>query len=181
MNTPAGQNSGAYPPLASLRPEQPGGEGFLFEVFASTRAEELALTNWNETMRRAFLNQQFSAMRHGYRSMFPSGEFWIVELAGKMAGRMVISRSPAEIRVVDLALLTEHRSRGVGSFLMRQVCAQATDAGKPVRLSVLKYNRAFNWYERLGFNKISESGCYDEMEWRPAGIRCAVNPVSPNG
>jgi ribosomal protein S18 acetylase RimI-like enzyme len=167
MNVSVGSKSNGDQLPVSLRPEQPGDEGFLFNVYASTREEELALTNWNEPMRSAFLNQQFNAMRQGYRSMFPSGEFSIIELDGKAAGRMLIDRGTTEIRVVDLALLPEHRNRGVGTLLMRQVCVDAADAGKPVRLCVLKNNRAFQWYVRLGFARIAEVEVYDEMEWRP--------------
>jgi ribosomal protein S18 acetylase RimI-like enzyme len=171
MNAPAGPKSHGDLPPVSLRPEQPGDEGFLFEVYAGTREEELALTNWNEPMRRAFLNQQFNAMRQGYRGMFPAGEFSIIELDGKPAGRMVVNRGATEIRVVDLALLPAQRNRGIGTVLMRQVCADAANAGKPVRLCVLKNNRALGWYERLGFSKIGEPGVYDELEWRPAAGR----------
>jgi GNAT superfamily N-acetyltransferase len=153
------------PPPVSLRPEQPDDERFLYEVYASTREEEMALTNWDEPMRRAFLNHQFKAMRQGYRDMFPDGQFSIIELAGKPAGRMVINRTADEIRVVDLALLPAHRNQDIGTRLMQQVCATAD---KPVRLSVLKQNRAQVWYERLGFTKSADQGLYDEMEWRPA-------------
>ncbi len=170
--------NGDLPPV-TLRPEGPGDEGFLFEVYAGTREEELALTNWDAPMRRAFLNQQFSAMRQGYRSMFPAGEFSIVELDGKPAGRMVINRSATEIRVVDLALLPAQRNRGIGTWLMSQVCTGATEAGKPVRLCVLKHNRAFRWYVRLGFAKTGEQGVYDEMEWRPAAA--GASRVLPAG
>ena len=178
MNTPAGPISHGNRPPISLRPEKPDDEGFLFEVYAGTREEELALTNWDEPMRRAFLNQQFNAMRQGYRSMFPAGEFLIIQLDGNPAGRMVIDRGGREIHLVDLALLPAQRNRGVGTFLMRQVCAEAADAGKPVRLCVLKNNRAFRWYERLGFAKTGDLGAYDEMEWRPTA---GASPTSPAG
>ncbi len=171
MNTAAGQRSGEIPPPVLLRPEQPGDEDFLFNVYACTRAEELALTNWDEASRRAFLTQQFAAMRRSYRSMFPAGEFSVIELESQPVGRMVIHRGPAEIRIVDLALLPEYQNRGVGTYLMQQAGAQAADEGKPVRLCVLKNNRAFQWYERLGFKKIGEQGFYDELEWRPASAR----------
>src|ERR1039458_6284914 len=161
MNPLAGKKPNDPLPPVSLRPESPGDESFLYAVYASTREEELALTNWDETMRQ------------GYRSMFPAGEFWIIELDGKPAGRMVIHRDAAELRVVDLALLPAHRNQGVGTFLLRQLCAKAD---KPVRLSVLQHNRALRWYARLGFVKTGELGFYDELEWRPA-----ANPVAPTG
>jgi ribosomal protein S18 acetylase RimI-like enzyme len=177
MNAPAGSKLNSDPPPVSLRPEQPGDEGLLFDIYASTREEELALTNWDEPMRRAFLDQQFNAMRQGYRSMFPAGEFSVIELYGQPAGRMVIQRGKNEIRVVDIALLPAYRNRGIGTFLMRQVCAEAANAGKLVRLCVLKNNRAFRWYERLGFVKIGEISFYDELEWRPAAGAGLISPA----
>lgn len=165
MTGPDTTQTGDSQHAVSLRPEQPDDDAFLYEVYASTREEELALTNWNENMRRMFLNHQFNAMRQGYRSMFPQGEFLIINVDGKPAGRLVVHRGEGEIRVVDLALLPASRNRGIGTSLMRQICAQAD---RPVRLSVLKLNRAFHWYQRLGFAKTGETGVYDEMEWRPA-------------
>jgi ribosomal protein S18 acetylase RimI-like enzyme len=169
MNAPVGSNLNAGLPPVSLRPEQPEDEGFLFEVYASTRLEELALTNWNEATRRAFLSQQFNAMREGYRTMFPAGEFSIILLENRRAGRMVIHHDATEIRVVDIALLPADQNRGIGTWLMRQVCTVAANAGKPVRLCVLKNNRALRWYARLGFSPAGERGIYDELEWCPAG------------
>ena len=160
------RNADSRPAPLTLRPEQPGDEPFLFEVFASTREEELGLTNWDQPARRAFLDLQFAAMRRGYASMYPAGEFLIVDLGAQAIGRMVLNRTAEEIRVVDLALLAAHRNAGIGTWLMRRVCAEATQAGKPVRLCVLKGNRAVRWYQRLGFAKTDEAGIYDQMEWR---------------
>lgn len=166
------QTTDRTPPVA-LRPEQLADEAFLYTVYASTRAEELALTNWDEATRHAFLNQQFNAMRHGYRSMFPAAEFLVIQVGGRPVGRIVLDVGANEIRVVDLALLPEDQNHGVGTLLMRQVCAVAK---MPVRLCVLKFNRARLWYQRLGFTHFGERGCYDELEWQPNG-----NLTSPAG
>jgi ribosomal protein S18 acetylase RimI-like enzyme len=154
----------------ALRPEQPGDEPFLFEVYASTRAEELALTNWEEPARHAFLDMQFAAMRRGYQGMYPAGEFLIIRLGERAIGQIVLNRTAEEIRVVDLALLPAHRNAGIGTLLMRRVCAEAAQAGTPVRLCVLKNGRAVRWYERLGFAKTEDAGPYDQMEWRASGV-----------
>ena len=167
MKAPTGSKSDHEPPPVALRPEQPDDENWLFNLYASTREEELAMTNWSEPMRRAFLDQQFNAMRQAYRSMFPAGEFSIIELGGQPVGRMVVHRAATEIRVVDIALLPAYRNRGIGTFLMRQACTEATKAGQPVRLHVLKNNRASGWYKRLGFDRVGKLGFYDELEWRP--------------
>ncbi|MBL8252187.1 MAG: GNAT family N-acetyltransferase, partial [Candidatus Competibacter sp.] len=53
-------------PSLSLRPIAFEDCDFLFRVYASTRAEELALTGWDETQKQAFLAQQFEAQHHHY-------------------------------------------------------------------------------------------------------------------
>jgi ribosomal protein S18 acetylase RimI-like enzyme len=165
MNSSADSSSGSV----ALRPERPGDEPLLFEVYAGTRQAELALTNWDEHARRAFSDMQFAAMRRSYASLYPAGEFLIITVAHRAVGRMVLNRSAEELRVVDLALLPAHCNAGIGTVLMRRVCAQAAEARVPVRLCVLKSSRAVRWYERLGFAKTGEVGIYDQMEWRAPG------------
>jgi ribosomal protein S18 acetylase RimI-like enzyme len=67
---------------------------------------------------------------------------------------------------VDIALLPEHRNVGIGSALVRQVCAEAAALGKPVRLCVLKSSRAQRLYARLGFVTTAQTELHLEMEWR---------------
>jgi ribosomal protein S18 acetylase RimI-like enzyme len=179
MNDAATPKPEAPAPQVSLRPEQAADEAFLFEVYASTRSEELAPTGWDEKTRQLFLDQQFKAMRAGYRSMYPAGEFLIVERDQQRIGRLVVARGEDELRVVDLALLPAQRNRGIGTLLLQRVCAEATRAEKPVRLCVLKNNPAWRWYERLGFTRITEIGFYDELEWRPGGA--PSSPTQPAG
>lgn len=171
-------DSRRHEPVA-LRPQRPEDEPFLRQVYASTREEELNATGWDAATRTTFLALQFKAMSQGYRSMFPAAEFSIIQRGGQPIGRMVIDRTGGEIRVVDVALLPEHRRQGTGTHLMRRVCAQAAAAGKPVRLCVLRNSPAVRWYERLGFARIKQTGFYDEMEWRPAGA--APSRVGPGG
>jgi ribosomal protein S18 acetylase RimI-like enzyme len=151
----------------SLRPERPEDEAFLLEAYASTRQEELDLTGWNAATREAFVKMQFTAMRQGYAGMFPLGEFSVILLNQRPVGRIVISRADVEFRVVDMVVLPAFRGQGVGTFLLRELLAEAAQAGKPVRLHVLKMSRATGLYERLGFLRVGEEGFYDHMEWRP--------------
>ncbi len=153
------------PPAISLRPERREDEPFLFEVYASTREEELNQTGWDLATRRAFLDLQFQAMRRGYRSMFPRGEFTIILLAGQPVGRQVMNRSETEIRLVDVALLPQHRGQGVGTRLLQDLLAEASSTDKTVCLHVLKGSRSARLYERLGFRRVGADGIYDRMEW----------------
>ena len=175
MTSQSGNSQPAPPGALALRPEQPGDEAFLLKAFATTREEELALTNWDAATRAAFIASQFKAMRAGYASMFPDGEFSIILLDGKPVGRMVVHRTDGEIHVVDMILLPEFCSRGIGRRLMEELIAEAA-TGKFISLHVLKMNRAIRFYTRLGFVKTGEAGPYDKMEWRapsPRPERCS--------
>ncbi len=151
----------------TLRPEQPEDEAFLLEVYASTRQEELALTNWDAGMRTAFVQSQFKAMRVGYADMFPDGQFSIILLGGQPIGRLVIHRAAREVHVVDMVLLPDFCGKGIGRQLMDGIMAEAAAAKKTIGLHVLKMNRAIRFYQRLGFVKTGDEGPYDRMEWRP--------------
>ena len=67
--------------------------------------------------------------------------------------------------MIDIALLTEHRSAGIGGQIMEEVLDEAAAAGKPVRIHVEQNNPAMRLYNRLGFRKIGNTGIYDLMEW----------------
>ena len=45
----------------SFRPIRPDDEAFLYEVYASTRTEELALVDWDEAHKAALLHGQYAA------------------------------------------------------------------------------------------------------------------------
>lgn len=150
----------------ALRAETAADEPFLFDVYASTRQEELDATGWDAAARRAFLSMQFNAMRKGYHSMFPGAAFSIILVGDQPAGLQVLNRTTDEIRLVDLALLPKFRQRGIGTQLMKVILTEAAQANKPVRLHVYLNSRATAFYERLGFVKIGQPDMYQAMEWK---------------
>jgi ribosomal protein S18 acetylase RimI-like enzyme len=148
----------------TLRPERPEDERFRFELYAGTRQEELDAWGWAPELRASFLAVQFKAQQ-ACRLQFPEADFQIVLLAGHPIGRLVVNRAADEFRLVDIALLPQHRNAGVGTALIRELMAQAVAAGKPLRLTVLKGHRAARLYQRLGFAKTGESALHDQMQW----------------
>lgn len=157
------------PASITLRPATAEDEGFLFEVYASTREEELAQTGWLPVQQRVFLRMQFDLQKNSYADQFPNADHVIVLLDDEPIGRVMVDRtSAAEMRGVDIALLPESRCRGVGRFLIRNLLDEATTAGKPFRIQVEKHNwRGLRLYERLGFLKTGESDTHIAMQWLP--------------
>jgi GNAT superfamily N-acetyltransferase len=150
-----------------LRPAADADRRFLFEVYASTRIDELALTDWSPDQKQVFLTQQFSAQDETYRARYPDGEFSIITLNDRPIGRLYLGRLPGEIRVVDITLLPAFRGQGIGSRLIRNVMDEAARVGGRVTLFVEAFNPAHRLYTRLGFTRIDEYGVYELLEWRP--------------
>lgn len=156
------------PPPLTLRPASPADDPFLFRLSASTRQDELAALDWNAAQRDAFLRQQFAAQRAHYRAAFPHAAHDVI-LRGKTAiGAWIVDRNPAEIRLVDLALLPEFRRGGIGTELLRMLLDETRAARTPLRLHVLKPSPAVRLYTRLGFTPVGENGLYLKMEFTAA-------------
>ena len=146
-----------------VRPREPADDGFVRELYASTRWEELAATGWPDSMKRALLDQQHAAQRQHYSSVFPDAEWLIVERQGSAFGRLYLRWSETEVRIVDISLLPQARARGYGSALIRDVQRQARASRRTVALSVVEHNSARHLYARLGFVPVPGIGT-DRMQ-----------------
>jgi GNAT superfamily N-acetyltransferase len=149
-----------------LRPETEADISFLRRLYASTRWDELALTDWTDTQKLAFADSQFGLQRHHYRTYYPTSDWGVLEDHGVPAGRLYIYRNVGKLEVLDVALLPEWRGRGIGTALMEWVCEQALATGQTVTIAVEKFNRAQALYRRLGFREVADEGVYWFMEWR---------------
>jgi ribosomal protein S18 acetylase RimI-like enzyme len=148
------------------RSVEPGDREFLRSLYASTREAEMAIVPWTDEEKDRFLRMQFEAQDRYYREQFRNAEFSVMEMGGRPIGRLSVDRRKDEIRIIDIALLPEHRGKGIGSRVMESLLKEAGKAGKPVRIHVEKNNPALRLYKRLGFEKIEDQGVYDLMEWR---------------
>lgn len=153
----------------TLRPAGPKDESFLLRLYGSTRNEELALTNWSARERDAFLRSQFELRTRSYRQHYPRADNCVIVLHGVSIGSLIVDRGPDALTLVNIALLPEYRGTGIGSGLLQELLADAARTFRPLRLSVLKSNRARKLYERLGFGPTGSDGEYLSMEWRPVG------------
>jgi ribosomal protein S18 acetylase RimI-like enzyme len=154
-------------PTVSFRPEQPDDAPFLLQLYASTRADEMALVPWDDAQKGAFLRSQFELQTHHYRKYYPDAAFLIVELNGQPIGRLYIDRSDHCILLIDIALLPEFRGVGIGGRLMQAVLSEAAAARKVVQIHVERNNPALRLYERLRFHVIEDKGIHFLMEWSP--------------
>ena len=130
----------------ALRATEPGDEAFLRDVYASTRVEELALVDWTEPQKAAFVDMQFRAQHDYYRERFPDAAYNVILCDGRPAGRLYVDRSPEEIRIVDIALLPAHCRHGIGATLVGDLQREAARSRKPLRIHVERFNPALRLY-----------------------------------
>lgn len=158
------------PPDLALRPAAADDRAFLVAVYGSTRADELSLVAWADAEKLAFVAMQFDAQETYYRQIYPDAQFLVVICGGTPVGRLYLAHLEREIRIIDIALLAEHRGGGIGSQLLADVIAEADTTGLAVRLHVEPWNRARRLYERLGFRSVAEQGFHLLMERAPRGL-----------
>jgi ribosomal protein S18 acetylase RimI-like enzyme len=109
---------------------------------------------------------QFDAQHRHYRQHYPGADFLVILRDAQPIGRLYLARLPDEFRVIDIALLPQHRRAGIGTALLRNILNEAAATGKPVRLHVERFNPALRLYQRLGFTMVEEGQIYLLMERR---------------
>ena len=153
--------------MISLRPVEAGDEELLYQIYASTRTEELAAVDWDGGQKEAFLRQQFAAQHQWYAEQYEGATFDVIVVGAEDAGRLYVARWPAEIRIMDIALLPGHRGNGVGTALLRGLMDEAAAACKPLSIHVERMNPALRLYLRLGFAPVEDKGVYLLLRWSP--------------
>ena len=151
----------------TLRLERDDDLQFLHRLYASTRADEMALVDWSPEAKGFFLQSQFEAQRSYYLEHYQESRFDVIEKAGIAVGRLYVARWPDNICIIDIALLPDHRGQGLGGRILQALLDEAATTGKSVSLHVEINSPALRLYERLGFKpKGEDNGINRMMEWR---------------
>ncbi|WP_223635822.1 GNAT family N-acetyltransferase [Corallococcus sp. EGB] len=152
-----------------LRPVTSSDEPFLFTLYASTRARELAAWGLPPAQAEPFLRMQYQAQARHYAAVHPPEGHALIEVEGAPVGRQWVARTATELLLVDVSLLPEHQGRGLGTHLLRELQGEAARARVPVRLHVTRDNPALRLYTRQGFTPVpggDPTSPYLELQWR---------------
>ena len=139
---------------------------FLAKVHAASGADGFAVAPWPEAKKAAFVNMQFNLQHLNYQKQYPDAERLVIMRDGEDAGRLYVDRRGFCHRIVDIALLPEHRGKGAGEALLRDLMDEAAACGKAVSIHVEKLNPAMRLLRRLGFTPVEDNGLYEELQWR---------------
>lgn len=143
---------------------------WLRDLYASTRAEEMAPVPWPEIAKRQFLDQQFAAQHQHYLAHFGDSDFLAIERNGSPVGRYYLQRVAPDHLIVDISLFPALRGQGVGASLIGQSQVDAAALGRGMHLHVHASNAgARRLYQRLGFVAgATAQQQYQPMHWAPA-------------
>jgi ribosomal protein S18 acetylase RimI-like enzyme len=154
------------PPDLTFRAVAAGDQGFLASLYASTRAAELAQTDWADEAKADFCQMQFELQQTHYITHYPDSVHEVILLGGEPIGRVWVDWRADEARVLDIALLPAWRGRGLGSAVMRRLKEAAQARGVVVTLNVEHNNPAAKrFHVAHGFGLIRDIGTHDFMEW----------------
>ncbi|MDA3880465.1 MAG: GNAT family N-acetyltransferase [Prolixibacteraceae bacterium] len=157
--------------LIKYRTQTQSDEDFLFRLYASTRADEMSASNWDESQKQQFLRFQFNAQLHHYLNNYKNATFDIIHSKGKDIGRLYLTHNDNDIRIIDISLLPEYRGKGIGSRILKAIRKKADQQQKTIRLSVFVTNPAKRLYEKLGFVEENIEHPYIYMKKCPEKIQ----------
>ena len=129
-------------PAPQLRPAFTADADFVTRVIETTMRAHVERT-WgsfsaDETRRRVLGNIE-------------AGNCSIIRWENQDIGVFTIARELSEIKLEQIFILPPFQRKGLGTHLIRSLAAEASAAGKPLRLRVLAVNPARQLYEREGF------------------------------
>jgi ribosomal protein S18 acetylase RimI-like enzyme len=153
--------------LSYLKPARSPDDEFLYEVFATTWADEVAALP-NQNLARHVLRIQHIAQERRFDARYPGFRRFVVSHEGTRAGRFYLFGSGSALQIVDLTLLPPFQSRGIGSRLVRDLMREASADGHRVSMHVGRDNeRSLALCVAFGFELVSSDDLDHYLEWVP--------------
>jgi len=125
-------------------------------LFIEQHQRPLVLAGWNDAQCRHYLQSQFTMREQHLATQYPCADHYMIVAEENEVGRMLINRQQNQIQIVDMALLASWCGRGIGAYLLSELCREADETKKPLALQVACDNPAQRLYSRFGFEMNEE-------------------------
>ena len=155
----------------TLRPETAADEPFLKALFRSHAELPLRAAGLSDSAIDTMVEIQYRSQTATYRTLYPHADRWIVESEGEPIGRLIEHDEGENIYIVDVALVPEHQSKGLGTALIGLVANEWAAKGKGMRAEVRIGNTAsLKLFARLGFRQVGDSSMGSVNLLRPLAM-----------
>lgn len=124
----------------------------------------LTRTVYKELVEKQFGKWDEEWQRQCFEEKWQCANYQIIEKEGTRIGTMRVTHQDDHAFLNEIQLLPDFQGRGIGSKLIRRELERAHKHNIPLRLRVLKENRARSLYERLGFVVYGETDTHFLME-----------------
>ncbi len=94
--------------------------------------------------------------RDRFKAGFTPEATRLIEIDGVFAGCVTLKPDAEGFELMHFYVEPAFQNRGVGARVLRLLCAEADQRGRPVHLGVLKGSPAVRFYERHGFRHTHE-------------------------
>lgn len=126
---------------------------------------------------REVVERQFGAWDEELQDRFFAdgwvvGESLIVEREGEPIGLFRRTVAADHIFIHEIQIHPDRQGQGIGSTLVREQIEEAQRIGVPLRLQVLRSNRAHHLYRRLGFEETGRNDLFMFMQWSKRSYLC---------
>jgi N-acetylglutamate synthase-like GNAT family acetyltransferase len=149
----------------SLRRATVDDRDFLLRVYAASRETELSVLPFDEAQKRAFVEHQLDAQTLYYQEKYPDATHEVILLEGEPVGRVYVNRGDNLISILDLAVLAEHRKKGIGTHIVKNLQSEASASDKRVCVYVETFNPSQKLFRELGFELVESDEVNLYFEW----------------
>jgi ribosomal protein S18 acetylase RimI-like enzyme len=113
---------------------------------------------------------QFGAWDEGFQiahfeEKWNPAKYEVVTCGDEIIGVLAVEHHADHVFLSEIQIDPAHQNRGFGSEILRDLISASKRSHLPIRLRVLKLNRARQLYERLGFRQTGETERHFCMEW----------------
>ncbi len=112
---------------------------------------DLARTVYKKLVIEQFGKWDENSQRNYFEKKWEKANYQIIEKDDQRIGTLWVTTEKDHIQLNEIQLLPKFQRQGIGSALVRKQLEKAQQQSKPMRLRLLKKNKAVNFYERLGF------------------------------
>lgn len=154
------------PPL-TMRLADAEDQIFLDVLFRESRPDLLALPLPPSALSQMIAMQQMS-QSVGVKSTCPSAHDWLLCWDQVAIGRLIVDVG-ADVRLIDIAVLSSWRKHGVATHVLGALQVHAAGIDKSISLAVQCDNKiARHVYQNAGFMLRCSDSLFDQMIWQPA-------------
>ena len=126
------------------------------------------LDSFYESLMRPVVELNHPWEEDKFREAFGEGNGMVVTCGGREIGFYKVEDRPDCLYLGDIQIHSDFQNQGIGTRLITELQSRAANEGRPIRLRVMKGNRARLLYEWLGFKESIQLDNCHEMEWRPS-------------